>query len=136
MKCFYQCAAAMLAFMLVVGSGALAPPAAAQSSWERSSDDRDTPAQYEQPNMPDPAGSGVPEWARDSDQPFGGFQDETDGSIGAFDTDMNSFTPDPPDDPSRIPVDGGLTLLALAGAGYAARRLRSREEEPRPDELQ
>lgn len=31
---------------------------------------------------------------------------------------------DLPDDPDPIPVDGGLALLALAGAGYAARRLR------------
>jgi hypothetical protein len=30
-----------------------------------------------------------------------------------------------PPDPTRIPVDGGLALLALAGAGYAARKLRA-----------
>lgn len=29
-------------------------------------------------------------------------------------------------DPPPVPVDGGLSLLALAGAGYAARRLRKR----------
>lgn len=28
--------------------------------------------------------------------------------------------------PEKVPVDGGLGLLALAGAGYAARRLRRR----------
>lgn len=31
-----------------------------------------------------------------------------------------------PDDPPIVPVDGGLALLALAGAGYAAHRLRRR----------
>ena len=34
--------------------------------------------------------------------------------------------PSPPGDPSPVPVDGGLALLALAGAGYAAHRLRRR----------
>lgn len=34
--------------------------------------------------------------------------------------------PDLPDNPVLVPVDGGLALLALAGAGYAARRLRRR----------
>ncbi len=29
--------------------------------------------------------------------------------------------------PAQVPVDGGLSLLALAGAGYAARRLRARQ---------
>ncbi len=28
--------------------------------------------------------------------------------------------------PPQVPVDGGLTLLALAGAGYAAKKLRAR----------
>ncbi|MEM6783264.1 MAG: hypothetical protein AAF624_05960 [Bacteroidota bacterium] len=30
-----------------------------------------------------------------------------------------------PGDPTQVPVDGGLGLLALAGAGYAMRRLRA-----------
>lgn len=35
----------------------------------------------------------------------------------------------PPAPPAvSVPVDGGLALLALAGAGYAARRLRQRRE--------
>ena len=32
--------------------------------------------------------------------------------------------PPPPPPPPPVPVDGGLTLLALAGAGYAASKLR------------
>jgi hypothetical protein len=35
--------------------------------------------------------------------------------------------PNPPPEP--IPVDGGLSLLALAGAGYAARKLRQSSDE-------
>jgi len=37
----------------------------------------------------------------------------------------NDF-PCPPDDAPPVPIDGGLSLLALAGAGYAAKRLRAR----------
>lgn len=35
-------------------------------------------------------------------------------------------TPCPPPDAPAVPVDGGLTLLALAGAGYATRKLKAR----------
>lgn len=34
--------------------------------------------------------------------------------------------PTPPPAPQPVPVDGGLTLLAIAGAGYAAKKLRAR----------
>ena len=34
--------------------------------------------------------------------------------------------PTPPSTPTPVPVDGGLTLLAIAGAGYATKRLRAR----------
>ena len=33
--------------------------------------------------------------------------------------------PPPPAAPAPVPLDGGLALLALAGAGYAAKRLRA-----------
>ena len=35
-------------------------------------------------------------------------------------------TPCPPPTAAAVPIDGGLSLLALAGIGFAARRLRSR----------
>jgi hypothetical protein len=34
-----------------------------------------------------------------------------------------------PGDPDCIPIDGGLSLLALAGGGLAVARLRKRREE-------
>ena len=34
--------------------------------------------------------------------------------------------PLPPPDAPPVPIDGGLSLLASAGAGYAAKRLRAR----------
>ena len=38
-------------------------------------------------------------------------------------------TPSMPSDPAAVPLDGGLGLLALAGAGLAARRLRAGRDE-------
>jgi hypothetical protein len=35
-----------------------------------------------------------------------------------------------PGTPTRVPVDGGLALLAAAGAAYAARRLRTDDDAP------
>ncbi len=34
----------------------------------------------------------------------------------------SNLVPDPPPDALPVPLDGGLSLLALAGAGYAVRR--------------
>jgi len=41
--------------------------------------------------------------------------------------DIAYMPPMPGGAPAQVPVDGGLSLLALAGAGYAARRLRVRQ---------
>ena len=43
----------------------------------------------------------------------------------ASDSPPPSVVPDPPGPPAGVPIDGGLGLLALAGAGLAARRLRA-----------
>ncbi len=40
--------------------------------------------------------------------------------------ETGSSAPCPPPDAPPVPLDGGLSLLALAGAGYAAKRLRAR----------
>ena len=37
--------------------------------------------------------------------------------------------PNPPPPPPPVPIDGGLSLLALAGAGYAAHSLRNRRAD-------
>lgn len=42
----------------------------------------------------------------------------------AQDEAITNDPPNLPGDRTPIPVDGGLSLLALAGAGYAARKLR------------
>ncbi len=45
--------------------------------------------------------------------------------------DNPAFVPVLPDDPTPVPVDGGLVFLAAAGAGLAAKRLRERRRTQR-----
>jgi hypothetical protein len=37
-----------------------------------------------------------------------------------------------PGGPTQVPVDGGLALLAAAGAGYAVRKLKNDEDDEDP----
>ncbi|PEN05075.1 hypothetical protein CRI93_13735 [Longimonas halophila] len=117
--------------MLVASSGALAPSAVAQSSWDTApADNRDDRTQYEAPRTPDPAGTGLPDWA-DSGASSNEFGTGSNGPV-ADGPQTNDEPPPPP--PPRVPVDGGLSLLVLAGAGYAANRLRRRDgEKPHGD---
>jgi hypothetical protein len=46
--------------------------------------------------------------------------------------ETGSNGPCPPPTAPPVPVDGGLGLLAVAGAGYAARRLRAQRHRARP----
>lgn len=41
--------------------------------------------------------------------------------------ELASAQPGLPSAPSQAPVDGGLTLLAAAGGGYAIKKLRDRK---------
>ena len=52
----------------------------------------------------------VPDWAAPSELPSP--------------AEFEAAPPPPPPPPPPVPVDGGLALLALAGAGYAASKLR------------
>lgn len=65
----------------------------------------------------------LPEWA----------EPRTEGSgFGASSHQEGVSThapPPPPEDPPQLPVDGGLSLLAAAGAGYALRKLRKEGED-------
>jgi len=58
----------------------------------------------------------LPDWATPSGP------DQTPAASSSF----GPGAPPPPPPPPPVPIDGGLSLLALAGAGYAAHRLRSR----------
>ena len=122
--------------LLIAGGLLVATPAAAQwgpdddqddaSDWGEPSWEQEAPP-VEDRHADDPSSTRLPDWA-DS------------GSFEADDTDRYDFgaemnqedgpgpvLPDPPGE--QIPVDGGLTLLALAGAGYAASKLRRRGDE-------
>lgn len=120
----------MLGLMLVASSGALAPSAVAQSSWDTAPAPSDERSQYESPRPDDPAGTGLPDWA-DSGASAGD-SDWSSGGAVADGVEMNNE--DPPAPPPQLPVDGGLSLLALAGAGYAANRLRRRNGGPSSEE--
>ena len=60
----------------------------------------------------------VPDWASSSTS-----------TSEASEDNFGPGPPPPPPPPPNVPLDGGLGLLALAGAGYAARRLRQRDTE-------
>lgn len=59
----------------------------------------------------------VPDWAAPSAPTAGAPTDAA--TLDAMEASM------PPPPPPPVPVDGGLALLALAGAGLAARKLRA-----------
>ena len=62
----------------------------------------------------------VPSWAKPIDQ----------AEPASAPAPTNDLGPGFPNDPvlEDVPIDGGLGLLALLGAGYGAMRLRGREE--------
>ena len=76
-----------------------------------------------------PMAQGLPDWAapsaREAVSPpaAGGAASLVPCPPGQTSDGMGGCIPNPP---TQVPVDGGLGLLALAGAGLAARRLRRR----------
>lgn len=72
----------------------------------------------------------VPDWAKPSDgSSIGDSQapSEKRPPRSVIEEEMETKAPPPGDEP--IPVDGGVALLAAAGAGYAVRKLKEDEEE-------
>jgi hypothetical protein len=69
---------------------------------------------------------GASEIYRESGTEWGTITETLEGTTA----DMGPTLPGPP---SQVPVDGGLSLLALAGAGFAARRLRKRGQDSSND---
>lgn len=76
--------------------------------------------------VPAASGQSLPTWAEPS-SPTPASSDpapvEAIGGPGFYVLDDGAV----PDDPTLVPVDGGLGLLALAGGAYAAARLRRRD---------
>jgi hypothetical protein len=70
------------------------------------------------------ASTRLPSWAEPAPRKDGSVR----GPAGELDEPTtNAPVFDPPQ--QEVPVDGGLSLLALAGAGYAARKLRQSSDE-------
>jgi len=112
---------ALLGWLLM---GAVGPePAQAQSRSERS-----VPQEHRSgdrlPQQGQPPSSNLPDWAAPSTPPSS--QQNGPGATGKGPV---TNAPTPPDPPSRVPVDGGLGFLALAGAGYAVRKLGTDDDE-------
>ncbi len=127
-RCLGEC----LSFLTSILAGGLllggAQSVTAQSYQDRSEPRESYPERRAEPQpAPSSSPADVPDWAEPSEPQEGTFSEN--------DVSPNATGPDPPDPPSRIPVDGGLALLAAAGAGYAARKLSQEEdddEEPLP----
>jgi hypothetical protein len=103
---------------------ALATPAGAQISQDRNGQQRgNSSAQGTLPGQQQssPVGN-LPDWAEPSQHQG--------KNLSSGDVDPRA--PDPPGNPSRIPVDGGVALLAAAGAGYAVRKLNEEDEDDPP----
>ena len=90
-----------------------AEPASAQDQKRRSYGEPTVPQSNERPSV------GLPSWAEPK---ASSEQGSLPPSAGTNDT-----PPPPPID--QVPVDGGLVLLAAAGAGYAVRRLRKSQSD-------
>ncbi|MEM8601158.1 MAG: hypothetical protein AAGF99_14655 [Bacteroidota bacterium] len=65
------------------------------------------------------AAQSLPDWAAPSVPPS--------ASPPAFEETPTEAVPTLPGAPTQVPIDGGLGLLALAGAGYAVRKLKQRQ---------
>ena len=90
--------------------------------------DRDQSSQrYERPGgqeRPTNSPTNLPSWAEPSTPESGGA-----GGVATPEGVQTKDAPSLPGDPQQVPVDGGLALLAAAGAGYAVRKLGESDED-------
>ena len=105
----------------------LTSPALSQQPSEREDGVMPRPSnESASPNLPgwaEPSGPGIRKEDETRSRPRSGVSSrELSGS-------MQTNQPSLPGDPNQVPVDGGLALLAAAGAGYAVRKLNEDEED-------
>ena len=106
----------------------MAAPVAAQPFGEQDRfSQRETQVQERPSNSP----TNLPDWAEPSSPEYGdkGEAPKKGGGVQTKDT------PALPGDPEQVPVDGGLSLLAAVGAGYAIRKLGESEDDEGDGEL-
>ena len=102
----------------------MAQPVIAQSYQERSQSRKHLQQRWAEP-QPSPSSSSpssLPDWAEPSQS-----QGESFSGTGV-NGKATTNAPPPPPPPPQVPVDGGLALLAAAGAGYAVRKLNEDDE--------
>lgn len=106
----------------------------AQSAWEtEESDPWERHVSPDRDNAsPEDSGAsgGVPDWAAPSDPG----SSSSWGSAGEVGDGVQMDNVGLPDDPNKVPIDGGLAWLLAAGAGYAAHRLRKKEDDTDADD--
>ena len=106
--------------------GILAGPVMGQSY--RDGNSRADTDRFQQRTQDRRSPSDLPDWAEPA-QP----QSRNTARPGQESAQKNAADPPPlPDPPSRVPVDGGLALLAAAGAGYAVRKLNEEDDDEEP----
>jgi len=120
----FACIPAILVLALLVAG--MQPPVAEAQVSDRP--DRDRKVLNPQNRSPD-ASTRLPAWAEPESPAFRGDDGRGQRDLGP----MANDAPDLPGPPDQVPVDGGLSLLALAGAGYAARKLRQSSDDDESD---
>lgn len=82
---------------------------------------------------PDRAASpNLPRWAEPSESPARDAEPRRIQPLDGSSVDGSMRTNAPPPGPAPTPVDGGVALLAAAGAGYAVRKLSEDDEDDEP----
>ena len=117
-------------FGLLLVLGLLLPvfsmPVQAQVYQDRSSNDRmgrESVQEHAPGQTQSSSPSNLPDWAEPSGSSY---------SVDQKDAQANATPPTLPGEPEQVPVDGGLALLAAAGAGYAVRKLNEEDEDDPP----
>lgn len=116
----------MLAFLFVV-VGSVSAQSHQKSNPSHLRDGPESPQEVSPPASP----SNLPDWA-ESSQSGDGYS--TSGRLGsgvqknAAPSNLSAAPPKSQQKQQELPVDGGLALLAAAGAGYAVRKLKEDEE--------
>ena len=100
----------------------LTSPALSQVHQERDQDVIDRPSD-------ESVSPSLPGWARPAEPSVSDPQSSRSPAREGSSVDESMRTNAPPPGGEPIPVDGGLALLAAAGAGYAVRKLNEDEED-------
>lgn len=146
----------LLVYMSGIASPAIAQSVWGQSTWNAQDEEQAVPSWGDPVGMGQPAehesgsgfSGGVPKWAAPRETPPGTWSPDVrnpSGSKSEYDiprwgnapheeSSVGMNAPTNPNDPNKVPIDGGLGLLMVAGVGYAAHRLRKKEGDTDTDD--